>query len=188
MTDKEQIMINGVDVSKCEYLTYELEEDGEYYWFCSIAPAGGPDECEYNPECFCKKIFKQLQRKTQECEELKSQIDVDYEDYSQELKTLRNIIENKEKRNARLFVISNNYRKALEEIEDEYFKGLDTKQIAELAKKSIRLTTENRKLENKLSDIAGICEQILDGEDYVRRIAKTILDIINKAKDGNNDR
>lgn len=62
---------------------------------------------------------------------------------------------------------------------DEYFKGLDTKQIAELAKKSIRLTTENRKLENKLSDIAGICEQILDGEDYVRRIAKTILDIID---------
>lgn len=207
MTDKEQIMINGVDVSKCEYLTYELEEDGEYYWFCSIAPAGGPDECEYNPECFCKKIFKQLQRKTQECEQkekellsnekiinklmkevdelkqecekLKNQVDEDYNYYTTELKTLRDIISNKEKRNAALFLMSNRYRKALEEIEDEYFKGLDTKQIAELAKKSIRLTTENRKLENKLSDIAGICEQILDGEDYVRRIAKTILDIID---------
>lgn len=74
---------------------------------------------------------------------------------------------------------NDHYRKALEPFEDEYFKGLDTKQIAELAKKSIRLTTENRKLENKLSDIAGICSQILDGEDYVRRIAKTILDIID---------
>lgn len=73
----------------------------------------------------------------------------------------------------------NRYKQALEPFEDEYFKGLDTKQIAELAKKSIRLTTEDRKLENKLSDIAGICEQILDGEDYVRRIAKTILDIID---------
>ncbi len=71
------------------------------------------------------------------------------------------------------------YTKRLAPFEDEYFKGLDTKQIAELAKKSIRLTTENRKLENKLSDIAGICSQILDGEDYVRRIAKTILDIID---------
>lgn len=71
------------------------------------------------------------------------------------------------------------YEQALEPFQDEYFKGLDTKQIAELAKKSIRLTTENRKLENKLSDIAGICSQILDGEDYVRRIAKTILDIID---------
>lgn len=72
-----------------------------------------------------------------------------------------------------------NFTNGVEPFEDEYFKGLDTKQIAELAKKSIRLTTENRKLENKLSDIAGICEQILDGEDYVRRIAKTILDIID---------
>lgn len=146
-----------------------------------------------------QKTYKQLAHKTQECEQ-------------------------KEKRNAALFLMSNRYRKALEEIEkytreqfcddcdyckhndkyncyqnifldnlkeinrykqalepfeDEYFKGLDTKQIAELAKKSIRLTIENRKLENKLSDIAGICEQILDGEDYVRRIAKTILDIID---------
>lgn len=71
------------------------------------------------------------------------------------------------------------YKQATEPFQDKYFKGLDTKQIAELAKKSIRLTTENRKLENKLSDIAGICSQILDGEDYVRRIAKTILDIID---------
>ena len=73
MTDK-QIMINGVDVCECEYLTYQLEEDGEYYWFCNIAPAGGPDECEYNSECSYKKMFKQLARKTQECEELKKQL------------------------------------------------------------------------------------------------------------------
>ena len=179
MTDKEQIIINGVDVSGCEYLTNELEEDGEYYWFCNIAPAGGPDECEYKPECFYKKILKQLARKTQECEKLKNQVDEDYNYYTTELKTLRDIISNKEKRNAALFLTSGRYLKALEPFEDEYFKGLDTKQIAELAKKSIRLTTENRKLENKLSDIAGICSQILDGEDYVRRIAKTILDIID---------
>lgn len=73
-TDKEQIMINGVDVSECEYLTYELEEDGQYYWFCNIAPVGGPDECGYRPECFYKKIFKQLARKTQECKKLNNKI------------------------------------------------------------------------------------------------------------------
>lgn len=140
MTDKEQIMINGVDVSKCEY----------------------------NPECFCKKIFKQLQRKTQECEELKKNNQILCDLY-------KNVDSCLQKRTEKFDC----YLKALDEIEDEYFKGLDTKQIAELAKKSIRLTTENRKLENKLSDIAGICEQILDGEDYVRRIAKTILDIID---------
>lgn len=189
MTDKEQIIINGVDVSGCEYLTNELEEDGEYYWFCNIAPAGGPDECEYKPECFYKKILKQLARKTQECEELKKYIsekegigdDCDYCKHNDKYNCYQNIFLDNLKE-------INRYKQALEPFEDEYFKGLDTKQIAELAKKSIRLTTENRKLENKLSDIAGICEQILDGEDYVRRIAKTILDIINKAKDGNNDR
>ena len=40
-----------------------------------------------------------------------------------------------------------------EEIEpflDSYFDGLDFKTIAELAKKSIRITTENRKLEQKI--------------------------------------
>lgn len=78
---KEQIMINGVDVSECEYLTYQLEEDGQYYWFCNIAPVGGPDECEYKPECFYKKILKQLVRKTQECEK-----------YKQALNEIRNII------------------------------------------------------------------------------------------------
>ncbi len=175
-------------------------------------------------EKIINKLMKEVDELKQKCEKLKNQVDEDYNYYTTELKTLRDIISNKEKRNAALFLMSNRYRKALEEIEkytreqfcddcdyckhndkyncyqnifldnlkeinrykqalepfeDEYFKGLDTKQIAELAKKSIRLTIENRKLENKLSDIAGICEQILDGEDYVRRIAKTILDIID---------
>lgn len=102
---------------------------------------------------------KQFQFKEQECEELKRRIKELLHDC-----------------NSCNF---HKYKQAIEPFQDEYFKGLDTKQIAELAKKSIRLTTENRKLENKLSDIAGICSQILDGEDYVRRIAKTILDIID---------
>ena len=37
----------------------------------------------------------------------------------------------------------------LEPFNDEYFKNMDTKTIAELAKKSIRLTSENRKLEEE---------------------------------------
>lgn len=56
-------------------------------------------------------------------------------------------------------LLNNRYKQALEPFEDEYFKGLDTKQIAELAKKSIRLTTENRKLEAVLDEIEGICSQ-----------------------------
>lgn len=169
MEDKEQIIIDGVDVSKCSRLIVNKL----YGYVCNCEE----DEhlissCKNRPNCH----FKQLQRKTAECEELKKNNQILCDLY-------KNVDSCLQKRTEKFDC----YRKALEPFEDEYFKGLDTKQIAELAKKSIRLTTENRKLENKLSDIAGICEQILDGEDYVRRIAKTILDIINKAKEGNND-
>lgn len=56
------------------------------------------------------------------------------------------------------------YKQALAPFEDEYFKGLDIKQIAGLAKKSIRLTTENRKLEAVLDEIEGKIEEINGSE------------------------
>lgn len=51
-------------------------------------------------------------------EELINQMVADYQYYSQELKTLRDIISNKEKRNAVLFLEVGRYRKALDEIEE----------------------------------------------------------------------
>lgn len=42
--------------------------------------------------------------------------------------------------------------------QDEYFKGLDTKAIAELAKKSQRLTSENRELEQKNEELKAQIE------------------------------
>lgn len=44
-------------------------------------------------------------------------------------------------------------KEELTPFQDEYFKGLDTKAIAELAKKSQRLTTENRELEQKNEEL-----------------------------------
>lgn len=180
MTDKE-IIIDGVNVSEC----FHYINNKEYTCRLNHTPFHYR-HCEENPNCY----YKQLQRKATECEELKNKLN-EYERaggildegeawyglakrYRQALdeKINRAVIDTESER-------ANEYEKALAPFNDEYFKGLDTKQIAELAKKSIRLTTENRKLENKLSDIAGICSQILDGEDYVRRIAKTILDIID---------
>ena len=127
--------------------------------------------CKNRHNCY----YKQLARKTQECEELHTELKFKVE-YIQEQREVIKDLEKKLKISIQaleeLEMTENNFNFTNQ---DEYFKGLDT----ELAKKSIRLTIENRKLENKLSDIAGICEQILDGEDYVRRIAKTILDIID---------
>lgn len=135
-------------------------------YFVEIIDKGG-GTVGYNvvqPERLLRDIIKQnkqLTSKTQECEELKSQIDADYECYSQQLKILRNIIENKEKRNARLFVISNNYRKALEEID---------KVINNIFDKCLGHKTDG------CTPVHNVCEELIK-----------ILDIINKAKGEGDD-
>lgn len=53
---------------------------------------------------------------------------------------------------------------------DPYFKGLDFKTIAELAKKSIRITAYNRELEDKLEDIAAL----YDDSEHAKQVKKII--------------
>ena len=122
MTDK-QMIIDGVDVTKCRYFTSEWD-------FSNCGHICKGTECKY------KRLWykKQLKRKEQE----------------------------------------------LEPFKDDYFKNLDTKTIAELAKKSIRLTAEYCKLDNILRDIKEICLQQNLKADFT---ACEVLDIINKAKE-----
>ena len=55
----------------------------------------------------------------------------------------------------------------LKPFEDSYFNGLSTFEISELAKKSIRITTYNRELEQILYDIRKLAKQtISDVETY----------------------
>lgn len=65
MTDKEQIIIGGVDVSECEYV-------------CNTAFGNIGCKLPFNEEIHCCNIpncyFKQLKRKKQECEELEKTI------------------------------------------------------------------------------------------------------------------
>ena len=91
MTDKEQIIIDGVDVSECAYFDYENE---------------GTTECDaYGNECDANNCyFKQLARKTQECEELKERLVRTEEDLKYQCVDCMNCQ-------------SDRYRKALEEIE-----------------------------------------------------------------------
>ena len=60
MTDK-QIIIDGVDVSECEY--HSLNKNN-----CSLCSLSNNLICSYKPFCY----YKQLKRKEQECEELKA--------------------------------------------------------------------------------------------------------------------
>ena len=87
MTDKEQIMIDGVGVKKCDFFLLSNK-------YCGLYSTG----CRFVPNCH----FKQLARKTQECEELKEK--------SEEIK------EDRYNLNMEMYVFDR-YRKALEEIE-----------------------------------------------------------------------
>lgn len=91
MTDKEQIMIDGVDVSKCEH--WNICKQCE---LSQLPQSNYELLCKDNPHCY----FKQLARKTQECEELKKKI----ETY-------------KCSTNCHKYIEAARYRKALEEIE-----------------------------------------------------------------------
>lgn len=61
--EKEQIMIDGVDVSGCEF--YQIEAN-ELYPKAQYCGSMGNAFCEDNPNCY----YKQLARKTQEYKEL----------------------------------------------------------------------------------------------------------------------
>lgn len=145
MTDK-QIIINGVDVSGCDFLAKE----DIYNSYSGVTTAykgqcGCSDDemCKDHRNCGYKKLARQLQRKTAECEELKA--------YAQAQ-------ENQRETYYKEFLRKD---KALEEIE-EYTR----KQFCDNCE-DIGSTEYNCHCE--------YCEY----QEY--------FDIINKAKDGNNE-
>lgn len=71
----------------------------------------------------------------------------------------------------------------------DYFKGLSIREILQLARKSIVLTTENRELEdNKIAKYANINEQdTVDFTILVNKMGK-IEDIINTSNVNDNDK
>lgn len=60
----------------------------------------------------------------------------------------------------------------IEPFEDDYFKNLSYEQIAELAKKSIRITAENRKLEEKIDKITQENNLLKSDTDKIIEITK----------------
>ena len=99
-------------------------------------------------------------------EEIKSQLDY----FKDEPKYLRKVIDE--------------LKQALKPFQDDYFKGLTMEQIAGLAKKSIRITTYNRKLETALEYIKEVTT--LDDVNCTisaepMNVSKDVLKIINEA-------
>ena len=159
MTDKEQIMINGIDISGCEYA-------------CNTAfgkkgckhPMMKNIYCSENPNCY----FKQLTRKIQEYEELqvaynKAQDILGRIDRANELKSYNLKKKNKECRELKqqLDLYKTWYRAKHNDVKDtlaRYRKAL--KEIEEYCDMQISLT----------------------GDLPFRTTESDILDIINKVK------
>ena len=159
MTDKEQIMINGVNVGGCKYLNTFSDCDG-YHYYCDLADDIKNEYCGYYKDCY----FKQLARKTQECEELKAYAqrqENQREEYYKEYLKLSQECEGL-KRKVELMMDCpdckvDEYKKALEKIEEE---------ITALHYITIPF---HRGITHELADI-------------VQEYKNKILDIINKAK------
>lgn len=127
MTDKEQIIISGVDVSGCDFLAKE----DIYNSYSGVTTAykgqcGCSDDemCKDHRNCGYKKLARQLQRKTEECEELKAyaqaqenQRETYYKEFLRKDKALKEIEEISDDYN-RVEKTSQYYRDGFEEILD----------------------------------------------------------------------
>ena len=167
MTDK-QMIIDDVDVSKCNYFN---NTDKSYCEEC--CSEFGCAICNDRPNCY----YKQLARKEEECEELKEDREHWKSNFNGKVSAIEELLkqldqlkaENEELKtmlkdlsyeNQKFCYQIEEQTKQLEPFKDEYFKGLDNVVIAELAKKSIRITAENSKLEQTLTEIKKITKNM----------------------------
>lgn len=153
MTDKE-IIIDGVNVAKCGYIYFEIYEDfgnKEEVARCSIGNAFNNNRCE-NENCY----FKQLQRKSQECEKInlinerlvkeKYDLNLQIDKLHQECEELKNNVEE----SLKIYdLVSQNkcYKQALEKIEEILtntycLTNFTCKETAEMAKKILTIINE----------------------------------------------
>ena len=182
MTDKEKIIIDGVNVSQCEFYIYYSSD--RYPHRCGIHKDmfGIPACCDV-ADCCKNCYFKQLKHKEQECEELKKQLmqksEVDMF-FNTPIEGWSNdpcgICPHKaENEKLKKEIINKN-----EKIKELRFSVSDlTNRLCYLnAEKSFRVVD----LEQTLDEIA----EIVSGKDEeLDPLAKQqILDIINKAKGG----
>lgn len=70
----ENIIVNGVDVSGCDFLAKEddyCSYSGEYRAYKGQCGCSDEEMCKNHPNCFYKKALKRLARKEQEYEDLR---------------------------------------------------------------------------------------------------------------------
>lgn len=172
MTDKEQIIIDGVDVknckgidlglfplAKCKFLKFKTSDGGIAGIWCSD-----------HTNCY----YKQLARKTQECEELKKENELLESQMAFNLSEMEIRLGNEVNRNETL----SKELKRFDKIKDEF------REMSE------QLKTKNDRYRKALEEIEEYCDKqiSLTGDLPFRTTESDILDIINKAKGKNEQR
>ena len=212
MKDKKQIIIDGVDVSRC-ILRSRKEPN------CTVCNGYSSKVFEFDCSDFKNCEFKQLARKTQECDDLLEQhkelddranrlIEEKYnlsrecEELKKQLKTSEKWRIAAESLNEKLELRNTRYRKALEEIEKIARNGLSPICYksncsccrcyngddcnASMTSLINNYFTKNGDFVDENCDFVEALEGLLEDErkkcNKARPIVQQILDIINKAK------
>ena len=160
MTDKEKIIIDGADVSQCEFYIYYFSD--KYPNRCGIHKDmfGMPACCDV-ADCCKNCYYKQLKRKEQECELMEIAISI------------------KDQRNE-------DYSKALADKSKECEKWKEKWNIG--FQKFCDKDNELQHYKQALKEIKSIVSSTLDCGEWIGQgdnKMENILDIINKAKENN---
>ena len=202
MTDKEQIMIDGVDIMDCDYYYVEQATDQ-----VKCDNYGG--YCQEHENC----PFKQLTRKTQECEQKEKELlsnEKIINKLMKEVDELKQECEEYKKRavcfkdvNKQLGYKYLTIKQECEELKEEIInKNEKIKELRfSVSDLTNRLCNLNAEQSFRIVDLEQALNEI---EKYQKRNCETcsfyktdkcgiscqtfvIIDIINKAKDGNNE-
>ena len=180
--------VDGVDVSGCDSYSYnhnELMPYGdvkitEHYCYHVNRECNGKD-CDYKQLKRLQAEYEDLHLSYAGCktantglQELNDKLQAENDNLKDDIDKQQLYVDSLEQENERL-------KARLRPLENSYFNGLSSIEIAELAKKSIRITAENRKLEYALQEIREICKNshTSASEDYYRTADK-IQDKINE--------
>ena len=163
----KQIIIDGIDVSKCKYFDYDSKECKAEYYVRYGYEIVKYDSCIENPNCY----FKQLKRKEQECEELKSDLTdlskiIDCKNgtiltFKEQLDQLKAENENLTTINARLLG-----RLEVDEKDTSLVFNLD-KELRQKEKEFYTAIQKVVKLKQTLAEIKEIAKQEIDSKEFM---------------------
>lgn len=200
MTNKEQIMIDGINVTNCNHIIAYDPPPEQGTWGGAIHKGACKiysKDCKYNPDC----DYKQLARKTQECEELRKKefISNPVEAYENVVKQLARKTQECEKLKEKNALLETQMAFNLSEMEIKLGNEINRSETLlkelkrfdkikdEFREMSEKLKTENTHNRKALEEIEEYikkdcgCECIDCLEQWDCRF-EDILDIINKAK------